>query len=368
MLSQTVGQHSIHYPGALSHGFTSLLAMLFINMAFISFNCSTVEAQLLGEAAVDSNMPAGSFEATSRYGKPLVFQFRVGAVVTANNGACREIQAMVAVPIECPEQSVRVVNEELSSHVAPLGSRELQGGAVRQMLISIPYLNAGEEAKAILTFEITSRPTLDVPPAMADSLSIPRRVPRDLRRFIGPSPFIEAKSPKIKKLLRQINADLESNFGADEVSDWQRVEAYYDHMLDTIDYAEGPDTSALDTLRDEIADCHGRSALFVALCRAAGVPARMVWVHEHCYAEFYLEDPEENGYWFPAESAGTRAFGAMPLVRDVPLYRAILQKGDNFRVPERPRDRLRYATDYLTGKPVAGSGKPRVRYIREVVE
>ncbi len=352
-------RHFAHLP-ALNTLLTGLL--------FVSIQCASVSAQLLDESAIDTNVPTGSFAATSRYGEPLVFQFRVGAIVTAKNGACRDIQAMVAVPIECPEQSVKLVNQELSSQVAPLGSRELQGGAAKQMLISIPYLKAGEEAKAILTFEITSRPTLDVPPAMANTLVIPRRVPKDLRRFVGPSPFIEAKSPKIKKMMRQIDADLESNLGAAEITDWQRIEAYYDHMLDTIDYAEGPDTTALDTLRDEIADCHGRSALFVALCRAAGVPARMVWVHEHCYAEFYLEDPDENGHWFPAESAGTRAFGAMPLVRDVPLYRAILQKGDNFRVPERPRDRLRYATDYLTGKPVPGSGKPSVRYIRELVE
>lgn len=354
-----------NYPKTGDRRLIILSAMVLLSI----FNCDLAVGQLLDTTSIDKNAPVGSFEATSRYGEPLVFQFRVGAIVTAKNGACRDIQAMVAVPIECPEQSVRVVNQELTNQVAPLGSRELQGGAVKQMLISIPYLKAGEQAKAILTFEIISRPTLDVPPALANSLVIPRRVPKDLRRFVGPSPFIEAKSPKIKKLLRQIDADLESNLGNDEeVSDWQRVEAYYDHMLDTIDYAEMPDTSALDTLRDEIADCHGRSALFVALCRAAGVPARMVWVHEHCYAEFYLEDPEEKGHWFPAESAGTRAFGAMPLVRDVPLYRAILQKGDNFRVPERPRDRLRYATDYLTGKPVAGSGKPSVRYVREVVE
>ncbi|MGL4512863.1 MAG: transglutaminase-like domain-containing protein, partial [Lacipirellulaceae bacterium] len=77
--------------------------------------------------------------------------------------------------------------------------------------------------------------------------------------------------------------------------------------------------------------------------------------------EFYLEDAEGNGKWYPAESAGTRAFGEMPLAR------VILQRGDDFRVPERPRERLRYASDLLVGKPLPGSGKPSVKYIREVV-
>jgi hypothetical protein len=93
------------------------------------------------------------------------------------------------------------------------------------------------------------------------------------------------------------------------------------------------------------------------------VPARLVWVHNHCYPEFYLQDADGEGHWLPAESAGTRAFGEMPIAR------TIMQKGDNFRVPERPRDRLRYASDYLTGKPATkGSGKPSVKYLREVVD
>jgi hypothetical protein len=82
-------------------------------------------------------------------------------------------------------------------------------------------------------------------------------------------------------------------------------------------------------------------------------------VSEHCYPEFCLEDSEGKPHWFPCESSGTRAFGEMPLAR------VILQKGDNFKVPERPREALRYASDYLIGVPVPGSGKPRVKYIRD---
>jgi hypothetical protein len=48
----------------------------------------------------------------------------------------------------------------------------------------------------------------------------------------------------------------------------------------------------------------------------------------------------------------------------MPLARTILQKGDNFRVPER-KERLRYASDYLTGVSMPGGGEPRVKYIRE---
>ncbi|CAN0349683.1 unnamed protein product, partial [Ectocarpus sp. 4 AP-2014] len=241
--------------------------------------------------------------------------------------------------------------------------RDLTSGEARQLLISIPRLDAGAEARAILTYEVTTRTTLPPEEDVAARLVIPKRAPRKLRGYLGASKYIQVRHPLIKKLSRSIEEELEQSASEDSPpSDWQRLEAIYDYVMDNIDYLEGPDTSAVDTLKAREADCHGRSALFVALCRAAGAPARMVWVNEHCHPEFYLERPDGEGVWLPAESAGTRAFGEMPIARP------ILQKGDNFRVPEKPRERLRYATDYIVGKPAQkGGGKPSVKYLREIV-
>jgi hypothetical protein len=71
-----------------------------------------------------------------------------------------------------------------------------------------------------------------------------------------------------------------------------------------------------------------------------------------------MEDAEGHGQWYPCESAGTRAFG------DMPIARPILQKGDNFRVPER-KDHLRYVSDFLVGVPTPGGGKPGYKFIRD---
>jgi hypothetical protein len=137
-----------------------------------------------------------------------------------------------------------------------------------------------------------------------------------------------------------------------------KIYAIYDGVMKKIDYVEGPDKGAVEALRDKKADCQGRSAVFIAVCRANKIPARMVWVHGHCYPEFYLERAPGDGQWYPCESAGTHAFGEMPLARP------ILQKGDNFRVPER-KEHLRYASDYTVGLPTPGGGKPKVKYIRD---
>ncbi|QDT70767.1 Transglutaminase-like superfamily protein [Planctomycetes bacterium MalM25] len=292
-------------------------------------------------------------------------RFRVGAIVTAKRGPVKDILGMVAVPIDCDEQTVRLDEEDISKLVAGYEFRDLAGGAARLLVFSIPYLDSGAEARVVLTYKVTTRTTPPPEEAEADRLVIARRPPRNLRGYLGPSPFVESKHPKIKRLAKSIRADLEESAGEEELSDWARIEGLYDYVMDNIEYFEGPDTSALKTLADETADCHGRSALFVALCRASGVPARMVWVQDHCYPEFYVEDEEGEGRWWPAESAGTRAFGEMPIARTV------MQKGDDFRVPRepgRPPERMRYATDFLTGRPaVKGAGKPSVKYLREIV-
>lgn len=288
-----------------------------------------------------------------RYGEPIVGEFKVGAIITASRGACRNIKAMVAVPFECDEQNVTIAQEDFSSDVDKVIYRDLQGGA-RQMLISVPFLAAGAQARAVVTFQVSTRPRLPLEEDETAKLKIPRKPPREVRRFTSVSPFIEARDRRVKKIAREVFKQ-----APEDASDWQKVELLYDYMLDNIEYVEGPDTSAKQTLQAGSADCHGRSAVFIALCRASGVPARVVWVNNHCYPEFYLQDEEGEGHWFPAESAGNRAFGEMPLAR------VILQKGDNFRIPERPKDRLRYASDFLVGMPLPGSGKPKVKYIRE---
>ena len=180
-------------------------------------------------------------------------------------------------------------------------------------------------------------------------------IPSNVRVFTNPSPYIEINNQKI----RALNKEVMDSVG-ETASDWEKIEKIYDAVLEKIEYVEGPDKGAVEALTDKQADCQGRSAVFIAVCRANKIPARMVWVNGHCYPEFYLEHAEGAGHWYPCESAGSRAFGEMPLCR------TILQKGDNFRVPER-KEKLRYASDFLIGLPTPGGGKPKVKYIRETV-
>jgi transglutaminase-like putative cysteine protease len=161
--------------------------------------------------------------------------------------------------------------------------------------------------------------------------------------YLGTSPYIETNSPKIIKLAKEVTKDK---------SGWEKVEAIYDAAREKVEYKNGDLKGALRALNDGFGDCEELTSLFVAMCRAVGIPARSVWVPEHAYAEFYLVDDEGKGHWFPCQPAGARAFGG------IPEHRPVLQKGDNFRDPDRPKDRLRYVNFFL--KIAKPQGKPKV--------
>ena len=101
------------------------------------------------------------------------------------------------------------------------------------------------------------------------------------------------------------------------------------------------------------------SALFIAMCRAIEIPARLVRVPGHCWAEFYLVDDEKNGYWFPAQVAGTEELGSMQDTR------VILQKGDSFRLPESPKEEELYVKELFMGVVKEGGPDPQYQFIQE---
>ena len=283
-------------------------------------------------------------------------RWRIGMVVTAGNSPCGGIVGTITIPTDWPEQKVTVVKEDVSRGVKIRYSEV--DDAARQMTVTVTRLAAGEEAQAIVTLDVQ---TAWQPPAVdTSSYVVPERtkLPQEMRGFLQPSPLIESDDPQIQAIAEQV--------GVKEPDAWSHVEAIYDWVRQKVEYdASSPLKGARAALRDGTGDCDELTSLFVAVCRAAGIPARTIRVPGHCYPEFYLLDDKGQGHWFPCEAAGARSFG------DIRFPKPILQKGDSIRVRNaqtRRSEIVRFLPETLVVKNFRPGDEPKLRLICEPVK
>ncbi|NIP85868.1 MAG: hypothetical protein GTO03_10045 [Planctomycetales bacterium] len=298
--------------------------------------------------------PAGQTTAVAggpTYGNDSTVRVKLGVEISAPAGGFRKLVATFPLPGEWPEQSVRIVAQEFSADVGKVQIHTLAGG-VQQAEVHIPRLAAGQTVRAVYVLDVQRRWTYA--PADPEIFVVPRRLPRDVRRYLEPSPSIETNHREIKKVAAQFALD--SHKPA-----WPQVEAIYGWVRDHIRYEQGtiPLRGALAALRQQTGDCEEYTSLFVALCRVNGIPARSVWIPGHTYPEFYLQDPQGQGYWFPCESLGDYSFGRLH------RHHVVLQKGDRFKMSQK-KELQRYVSETLTGWPEGGGdGLPVLRPVRE---
>jgi len=250
----------------------------------------------------------------------------------SNAGQAQGIVATSPIPIECPEQTVELVQEEFGDGVKGVKVKPLKPLA-RQMVFKIASLQPDQGGTTALTFKITKRP-ISLPTAPERFTFDPK--PRGkLKSFLGPSPFIESKDKKIAEIAKTLAA------GHADKPAWNQVEAIYDWVRKNVEYKFDTQIhSCLDALDSGKGDCEELSSLFIAICRARDIPARAVWIPGHTYPEFYLLDENGDGQWFPCQAAGTRQFGEMN------ERRPVLQKGDRFKVSGQ-KELQRYAQPTL---------------------
>ena len=288
-------------------------------------------------------------EARLSYETPQVQNWRIGLVLETPV-TCTNVFATFPVPMNWPEQKVTVTGRTIDSQVTAWDTREL-GGGVKQVMLKMARVPAGSTVE--MTFNIAIERSRIIGPTQTDDLVIPAKVGRDLRFFLSSSPYIDSSNARIKAAWRSLAAEEVPNA-------WARVEQIYDFVREKVRYVEGSLKNASQALREGRGDCEEMTSLFVALCRNAKIPARMVWIPEHCYPEFYLEDASGKGHWFPCQAAGTRQFGRMD------EYRPVLQKGDRFKVPEK-RTTSRYVSEFFKCDK-KGKSDPNPNFVRELID
>jgi transglutaminase-like putative cysteine protease len=157
--------------------------------------------------------------------------------------------------------------------------------------LSSPDLQGAGQTRNDDVIEITNAAQLAAGPADPSAVE-----------YLHPEPLIESDAPEIRAeaLLAVQNV----------VGTRPRVEAltrYVNQLLEKKPTVSLP--SAREVLRTKIGDCNEHTALFVAMSRAVGIPARigvgLTFVHGafyyHAWPEVYIDEGGGRGLWLPVD-------------------------------------------------------------------
>ena len=158
---------------------------------------------------------------------------------------------------------------------------------------------------------------------------------------------VDAINGQVRKLAEQLTDE--------SVHPWDKVQSFAVWTTRNIRPKMGSYLGVVRCLEMKLGDCEDMAALMVALCRASGIPARLVWVPNHNWIEFYLEDQKRRGHWIPVHTAAYFWFGWTG------AHELVIQKGDRIPVPER-RKSFRLQEDWMQWQ----GRRPRVSYVAQL--
>jgi len=128
-------------------------------------------------------------------------------------------------------------------------------------------------------------------------LKIHQEIPDDARGYLVADEYTQSDDPAVLNLANHLGLDTLPTIEP-------AVHRIFDYATDSLDYINySGTTDAVTALKLGEASCGGKSRLFVALCRAIGIPSRLVGgkiMHPgknrvmHVWTECWI-----NGYWVP---------------------------------------------------------------------
>jgi hypothetical protein len=286
--------------------------------------------------------------------EPRTFETQLEIRATGR-GQARNLIAGTVMPAEFPEQ--KFVQDWKGAKTESAGSAPCRVSVQRlshdsqQMLMMAESLAEGQVAIARCVFRMQLTKSYlgfgrDQFPAKQDFSR------KAMRQYLGTSPGLNIRSAAVAETLKKTG-------GADS-HPWDRALTYQHWVFENIKGRPQKYTSVESAIKKGVGDCEERAGVFIALCRASGIPARLVWIPSHCWAEILLIDHDKKPHWIPVHTAAYSWFGWTG------VHELVLQKGDNIRIPQNgKRVRLVYDHYRCEGK------KPKIEYtakIRPVAE
>ncbi len=276
------------------------------------------------------------------YLEPRQFDVSIGLQIQGR-GAANGVCGTTAVPVELQEQSIDDVSIESEGCVATLRQVAPEAG---QLCLSAPTVQRGQVIGAVVRLRVTLRKQYQG--YDQDQFPAEQEFPKGFRKlYVYDSPGIQTRQKLVKDLAAEIAGQIEHP--------WDQAKAFHQWVWEHIKARRGFYTSVIEAIRDRVGDCEERAAVFVALCRVSGIPARLVWVPNHNWAEFCLRDHDGDLHWIPAHTSAYSWFGWTG------AHELVLQKGDSIRVPEK-RKPLRLMADWMQWQ----GARPRARYYGEL--
>jgi tetratricopeptide (TPR) repeat protein len=205
--------------------------------------------------------------------------------------------------------------------ISDVQSQRLVKGEVNDILYVVP--------QGTKPFALTTKVTVQ-PYSYKKELAraAPKPLPEDARAWLGPCLSINPKSPVLTKVV----ADLKSDNPVETVRGilaWDKKNIEY--KLDKPKTLDDLDFKVVDEIVERgHAECRGHAMLFVALCRAAGIPARPIWgltrvapgqdkqfgdIASHNWAEFYVTGVG----WVPVDPQRPETLGFLP-TNDIRIF------------------------------------------------
>jgi len=126
--------------------------------------------------------------------------------------------------------------------------------------------------------------------------------PADLAQYLKPEPLLESDDPEIRR-----QAEAATTGAADDRARAERLTRAINAMLDKKATVGLP--SAREVLRTKVGDCNEHTALYVAMARSIGLPARVAVglaytrgaFYYHAWPEVYVGEGRGRGRWLPAD-------------------------------------------------------------------
>lgn len=307
---------------------------------------------LLGQDVAKINTVAAPNQNVAKgvtFGQAVTGKWRVGAIVRGR-GSRQSLLVTLPIPNDWPEQSVTLLEESLPENVQTLtGYRNLKTNNVRQMVAKAPALPGNVPVTISVTVQVRTKEIIE--PEDKSVYVIPKSSHKIGKQFLGSSPFANFKNAKLRTFAKETTKDVDQA--------WEKVAAIYDWVRDEIQTDDVEVSNAVNTFRNKMGCNEDRVFLFVALCRAIKIPARIVYANEFYYAEFMLTDEDgKAAYWFPANINGVYELGSLAEPR------IILQKGHYIKVPEKKLPQ-KYVAEYIS---VTGTKAPVAKSFRMQVE